>query len=72
MPLGAFTPFSFWATVVLFGVEHEQWLAGMICGALLNGLLYWKRTLFACVLAHATSNALLAAWILTRADWKFW
>lgn len=72
VPLGTFTPFSFWATVVLFGVEHEQWLAGMICGALLNGLLYWTKSLFACVLAHATSNALLAAWVLARADWKFW
>lgn len=72
VPLGTFTPFSFWATVVLFGVEHEQWLAGMICGALLNGLLYRTKSLFACVLAHATSNALLAAWVLARADWKFW
>lgn len=72
VPIGAFTPFSFGATVVLFGVEHEQWLAGMICGALYNGLLYRTKSLFACVLAHATSNALLAAWVLARSDWKFW
>jgi CAAX prenyl protease-like protein len=72
VPMGAFTPFSFWATVVLFGVEHEQWLAGMICGALLNGLLYRTKSLFACVIAHATANALLASWVLARADWKFW
>ena len=72
VPLGMFTPLSFWATVVLFGVEHEEWVAGMICGALLNGLLYRTKSLFACVLAHATSNALLAAWVLTHSDWQFW
>jgi len=72
VPLGTFTPFSFWATVVLFGVEHEQWLAGMICGALLNGLLYRTKSLFACVLAHGTSNALLATWVLTRSAWQLW
>jgi len=70
--LGSFTPFAFWTTVVLFGVEHEQWLAGMICGVLLNGLLYRTKNLLACVLAHAVANALLAAWVLTRGDWKFW
>lgn len=71
-PVGTFTPFSFGATVVLFGVEHEQWLAGMLCGALYNGLLYRTKNLTDSVVAHATSNALLAAWVLARGDWKFW
>lgn len=72
VPVGTFTPLSFGATVVLFGVEHEQWLAGMLCGALYNGLLYRTKNLTDCVVAHATSNALLAAWVLARGDWKFW
>ncbi|HEY6549025.1 MAG TPA: CAAX prenyl protease-related protein [Vicinamibacteria bacterium] len=72
VPVGTFTPFAFGATVVLFGLEHEQWLAGLICGALYNGLLYRTKSLTDCVVAHATSNALLAAWVLTRGDFKFW
>jgi hypothetical protein len=24
------------------------------------------------VVAHAVSNAALAAWVLARGDWKFW
>ena len=72
VPVGTFTPLSFAATIVLFGVEHEQWLAGMICGALYNALLYRTKNLTDCVVAHATSNALLAAWVIARGDWKFW
>lgn len=72
VPVGAFTPFSFWVTVALFGAEHEQWLAGLICGALYNGLLYRTKSLFACVVAHATSNALLAAWVLAHGEWQLW
>lgn len=70
--IGAYAFRSFAITVVLFGWEHEQWLAGMICGALYNGLLYYKKDLFSCVVAHAVSNAALAAWVLLYNDWKFW
>jgi CAAX prenyl protease-like protein len=72
VPLGTYTGYSFGATVLLFGAEHEQWLAGIICGALYNLLLYRTKNLTDCVVAHATSNALLAAWVLVRADWRFW
>lgn len=72
VPVGTFTPFSFGATVLLFGAEHEQWLAGLICGALYNLLLYRTKTLADCVAAHATSNALLAVWVIATADWALW
>jgi len=72
VPLGTFTWPSFAITVALFGVEHYQWLAGLICGALYNWLYYRSKNVFACVIAHAVSNAALAAWVLTQGDWKFW
>ena len=72
VPVGTFTLRSFWVTTVLFGLEHEQWLAGLFCGALLNALLYRTRSVFACVLAHAVANALLAGWILSRGAWQLW
>ena len=72
VPGGTFTWFSFAVTVALFGAEHNDWLAGLICGALYNWLLYRTRSVFACVVAHAVSNAALAAWVLARSDWKFW
>ena len=72
VPMGVCSWKSFGITVVLFGLEHEQWLAGMVCGALYNWLYCRRKDLFSCVLAHATSNAALAAWVLWRGDWKFW
>jgi hypothetical protein len=70
--IGTFTWMSFAVTVALFGIEHTQWLAGLICGALYNWLYCKRRDVFACVVAHAVSNAALAAWVLARGDWKFW
>ena len=70
--IGTFTWMSFAVTVALFGGEHYQWLAGLICGALYNWLYYKRKDVFACVVAHAVSNAALAAWVLARGDWKFW
>ena len=70
--VGTFTGMSFGVTVALFGAEHYQWLAGLICGAMYNWLYYRRKDVFACVVAHAVSNAALAAWVLARGDWKFW
>ena len=72
VPVGTFTGLSFAVTVALFGAEHTQWLAGLICGALYNWLYYKRKDVFACVIAHAVSNAALAAWVLSRGDWKLW
>lgn len=72
VPLGTFTWLSFAGTTVLFGLEHSQWLAGIVCGALYNWLFYRTKSVFACVIAHAISNAALAAWVLGTGDWKFW
>ena len=72
VPVGVFSWRAFAITVALFGAEHNQWLAGLICGALYNWLLRRTRSVTACVIAHAVSNAALAAWVLAHGDWKFW
>jgi CAAX prenyl protease-like protein len=72
VPVGTFTWGSFAITAVLFGAEHNEWLAGLICGALYNWLYYRRKDVFSCVVAHAVSNAALAGWVLARGDWKFW
>jgi CAAX prenyl protease-like protein len=70
--VGTFTWASFAISVALFGSVHNEWLAGLICGALYNWLYYKRKDMFACVVAHAVSNAALAAWVLTRGQWNFW
>lgn len=72
VPIGHFTWRSFLVTTVFFGLEHDQWLAGLICGALYNVVYYRTRSVWACVVAHAASNAALAGWVLTQRAWVFW
>jgi hypothetical protein len=72
VPIGTFSWKSFGVTVLFFSLEHERWLASMVCGALYNWLYYKRKDLLSCVLAHATSNLVLTGWVLWRGDWKFW
>jgi CAAX prenyl protease-like protein len=70
--LGTFTPLSFGATVLLFGLEHHLWLAGMMAGAAYNLLLYITQRLWPCILAHALTNLLLAIHVLVTGEWHWW
>ncbi|MGB0910428.1 MAG: CAAX prenyl protease-related protein [Nitrospirales bacterium] len=72
VPIGAFTIGSFTATVVLFGLEHNLWLAGMMAGALYNLLLYQTRRLWPCILAHGLTNFLLGIHVLLTEEWQWW
>ncbi|MBA2252556.1 MAG: CAAX prenyl protease-related protein [Nitrospirales bacterium] len=70
--LGTFTAFSFVATVVLFGLEHELWLAGMMAGMAYTGLLYYTKRLWPCILAHAVTNFALGIHVLVTGEWRWW
>ena len=73
VPLGTFSWESFGITVVLFGIEHgELWHVGMITGALYNWIFYRTRSLWACILAHAVTNLLLACYVLASGKWGYW
>ena len=72
VPLGLFSLGSFAATVILFGLEHNLWLAGMMAGAIYNGLLYRTRRLWPCIIAHATTNLALGIHVLITQEWQWW
>jgi len=68
-----FTWLSVLVSSVAFGLLHgDRWLAGSIAG-LLYAMVYlrWGRIGDA-VAAHATSNALLAGYVLLRGNWSLW
>jgi CAAX prenyl protease-like protein len=71
-PIGYFTWFSFIFTTVLFGFEHNLWLAGMMAGAAYNLLLYYTKSISQCVTAHAVTNLCLGLYVLNTGAWKFW
>jgi len=70
--IGAFSWLSFGATVLLFGVEHNRWLVGMVAGILYNLLLYRTKSVFVCILAHAITNLALGVYVLMTHQWMYW
>jgi exosortase E/protease (VPEID-CTERM system) len=72
VPLGQFSWFSFVLTSVLFGLLHERWLAGTLAGMGYALALYHRRQLGDAVIAHVTTNALIAIFVLTQARWSLW
>jgi CAAX prenyl protease-like protein len=59
-------------SIVLFGVEHQLWLAGIVAGIAYSALYVRYRTLWIAVLAHAVTNGLLGCWIVATHRWEFW
>lgn len=65
-PPGQFTAFSFLLSSLLFGLLHTRWLAGALAGMAYALALYRRGYLGDAILAHLTTNGLLAAWVLIR------
>jgi len=67
-----FTLLSFVVSSTLFGLLHQQWLAGVIAGMLFAVAMYRRGALFDGVIAHSTANAMLAVYVLTTHRWSLW
>jgi hypothetical protein len=72
VPLNRFLPWPFLATAVLFGFSHNEWLAGILCGAAYQWLVLRKDRLGDAMTAHAITNFLLGVWIVWKGAWHFW
>ena len=70
--LGTFSLGSFAATVILFGLEHHLWLAGIMAGVAYYALLYKTKRLGPCVMAHSTTNLALGIHVLATEEWQWW
>jgi CAAX prenyl protease-like protein len=73
VPLGRYTPLSFWVVALLFASEHgPYWEVGLVAGVAYNWWLVRTRNLADCMLAHAVTNALLAGYVLVFGQWQYW
>lgn len=59
-------------SALMFGFEHDLWMAGTIAGLAYGWLYRLRGNLWMPVLAHAVTNGVLGAWVLTTGSWKFW
>jgi exosortase E/protease (VPEID-CTERM system) len=73
IPPGIFSWPAFLVSSLLFGLMHRQWwLAGTLAGMAFALALRRRGRLLDAVLAHATANALLAAYVLATGRWALW
>ena len=73
LPLGSYTPASFWIVAVLFAVEHgPYWEVGLLCGFIYNWWMGKTKSLGDLILTHAVTNGALCAYVLIAKKWEYW
>jgi hypothetical protein len=73
VPLGAYTPFAFCATAILFAAEHgSYWDVGLLTGIVYNFWMIRTKSVANCILMHAVTNASLSAYVIAAAQWQYW
>lgn len=72
LPLGRFTLASLMASSLLFGLMHGRWLAGSLAGLLYAVALMRHGRLGDAVVAHGTTNGLIAVHVLWGETWHLW
>lgn len=72
VPMNRFIPLPFFVTITVFGFAHNEWLAGILCGAAYQWLVIRKNRLGDAMTAHAITNLLLGIYIVIYGKWYFW
>ncbi len=57
---------------ILFGMEHDRWLVGIIAGLAYAALYLRTRDITTAIAAHMTTNFLLGLYVLAFAAYSFW
>lgn len=73
LPYAAVPALALLASAVVFGIAHGPlWLPGIVAGLAFGGLVRARGSIGEAVVAHLTTNALLAAFVLVRGQWQLW
>jgi CAAX prenyl protease-like protein len=73
VPLGKYAPGAFWIVAILFASEHgPYWEVGLIAGVIYNWWMTRTKSLADCILAHAVTNGILAAYVMGSGAWQYW
>lgn len=61
-------------STVAFAAGHSmaEWPGAVGYGLLMCLLWVWRRDLVSCIVAHATTNIVLAAYVWTSGNWQYW
>ena len=63
---------TFWLVVLVFGLEHDRWLAGMMAGAVYGWIVLRTGRIGPAIIAHATTNLALGIYVILSRQYGFW
>lgn len=66
------TAYAIVVSSVLFAVEHQLWLAGLMAGLVYAWLYRQFQVLWVSILAHVITNAALGIWVVYGGHWQYW
>jgi CAAX protease family protein len=73
VPLGTYSPAAFWLVAILFASEHGSfWDVGLAAGIVYNWWMVRTRNIWDCIIAHAVTNGILAAYVIGAGQWQYW
>lgn len=71
--MGTYASGAFGITAVLFASEHGSfWDVGLATGLIFNWWMIRTRNLWDCIIAHAVTNGVLAAYVVLAGQWQYW
>lgn len=57
---------------ILFALEHQLWLAGLVAGLVYGQLYRVYKNLWVPIIAHGVTNGVLGVWVLFTGYWQYW
>lgn len=72
LPIGVYNLAALLIVSGIFGVAHYQWLGGILCALIYQGLVIHKNRLGDAMTAHAITNILLGIYVAWKNQWQFW
>ena len=72
LPMGTFSASSLGIMVAASSLAHPEWLVAAVASL---AYAFWLRrsgSLFGAIVAHATTNAALGIYVLSRGAWQYW
>jgi len=72
LPIGTFSTSALWIMVAASAFAHPEWLVAVIASLAYALWIRRSRSLFGAIVAHATTNGALGAYVLATREWQYW
>jgi len=70
--IGKMHLWAYLGVAVLFGMEHREYVIGILTGLAWGYFVIRTRDLWAACISHVTANLVLAIYVLTTGNYRFW